>query len=112
MIIYLNGNKDGVFYDKESNWQPGSKLAIKFQYSKKDNGLITTECVVSSIVEEDGTEFSCAPLSIGYAYQSKKDAHCKSIARKVALKNALAVLSKEDRTKIWEQYFSYVKYYN
>lgn len=91
-------------------FKDGRNYDVRFVYSKNQFNTIDTKCEVSEMLYdsiEEKNNFNV--LWEGLALQNPKDQHVKSIARKVSLANAIAPLSKGDRSTIWEQYNQQVK---
>lgn len=72
-----------------------------------------TECTVSQLyldynnrlIREKDNTIRSTPLGHGVGYCSVQDVFSKEIGRKIALKNALAALSRDTRKAIWRSYF-------
>lgn len=75
-----------------------------FKYAKTENGRRSIACKIEEV--ETGKKFNEDGKTIGTGESicDTRDKFVKATGRKIALKRAMACISKEDRTVIWKAY--------
>jgi len=114
MIIVTNPDaEDKVGFVLDFEHQPINQLS---EFMRTEKTARYTKCIISQLPKPDEEgKFrmdKAVPIGEGKATCSKHDNYVRFIGRKIALSRAMkaARLSKEERTKIWMEYLSKVRF--